>query len=135
MTKGTQRLCGQGTATITVGAGTTYANTAQGLISAINGSGLGLTASFGTATQAGTTAVAASEAAETTAGTSGTSTGIIISAAGIGVAGTSTDGTGEIATMTVATAGNALGGTLNVTGNDGTDTQHYPGCGELDRYA
>jgi flagellin len=119
MTKGTDGSAVQGTATITVGAGTTYANTVQGLMSAINGSGLGLTASFGTAAQAGTAAVDASGAAETTAGTSGTSTGIIISAAGIGVAGASTDGAGEVGTMTVATAGNALGGTLNITGDDG----------------
>jgi flagellin len=40
---------------ITVGTGTSYANTAAGLISAINSSGLGLTATFGTQTQAGVT--------------------------------------------------------------------------------
>jgi flagellin len=39
--------------TITVGAGTSYANTADGMISAINASGLGLSASFATQAQAG----------------------------------------------------------------------------------
>ncbi len=38
---------------ITVGAGTSYANTANGLISAINAAGLGMSASFATQTQAG----------------------------------------------------------------------------------
>ena len=38
---------------ITVGTGTSYANTASGLISAINSSGLGLTANFTTQSQAG----------------------------------------------------------------------------------
>jgi flagellin len=47
------------TEVITVGTGTNYANTAQGLMDAINGSGLGLTASFTTAAAAGTAAVAA----------------------------------------------------------------------------
>ncbi len=41
------------TATITAGAGSAYANTVQGLISAINNSGLNITASFGTAEEAG----------------------------------------------------------------------------------
>ncbi len=41
------------TATITAGAGSAYQNTVQGLISAINNSGLNISASFGTAKQAG----------------------------------------------------------------------------------
>jgi flagellin len=40
-------------ATIKTGAGTTYANTVDGMISAINNSGLGISAKFGTATDAG----------------------------------------------------------------------------------
>jgi len=40
---------------ITVGTGTNYSNTANGLISAINGSGLGITATFATQSQAGVT--------------------------------------------------------------------------------
>jgi len=69
------------TATITVGTGTNYANTAQGLISAINGANLGLTASFTTASQAGTAAVTAAGAGHSN------DTGIEISGIGSGVAG------------------------------------------------
>ena len=96
-------------ATITVGTGTNYANTAQGLIQAINGSGLGLNATFATAAQAGT------EAASGAAG-SGSQTGILITGQGIG-AGTSA---GEIGSLTVASAGDALSGTLNIVGANGT---------------
>jgi flagellin len=112
-----------------VGAGTSYANTAQGLISAINGSGLGLTASFGTAAQAGTAAVAAANAStdDTTATSASTNTGIIISGAGIGSgsAATGADGAGEVGTVTLtaATSGAAdaatLSGTLSIVGSDG----------------
>ena len=128
MTKGANGSAIQASATITVGAGTTYANTAQGLISAINNSGLGITAAFGTAAEAGTTSVAAAAAAETTAGGSGTDTGIIISGAGIG-AGTAAggaDGAGEVGTLTIANANNnadadasVLSGTLSIVGSDG----------------
>jgi flagellin len=69
----------QKTTTISVGTGTNYADNAQGMINAINGAGLGLTASFDTATQAGTQAVAAAGA-----GHSG-DTGIEISGPGAGV--------------------------------------------------
>ena len=96
-------------ATITVGTGTNYSNTAQGLIQAINGSGLGLNATFATAAQAGT------EAASGAAG-SGSQTGILITGQGIG-AGTSA---GEIGSLTVASAGDALSGTLNIVGANGT---------------
>ena len=96
-------------AIITVGTGTNYSNTAQGLIQAINGSGLGLNATFATAAQAGT------EAASGAAG-SGSQTGILITGQGIG-AGTSA---GEIGSLTVASAGDALSGTLNIVGANGT---------------
>jgi flagellin len=56
------------TATISAGTGTKYANTAEGLISAINDSGLGLNASFTTAATAGDTGATAQ-----------TDTGIMIS--------------------------------------------------------
>ena len=69
------------TAVITVGAGTNYADTVQGMISAINNAGLGLTASFTTATQAGTAAVTGAGAGHST------DTGIEISGVGSGVAG------------------------------------------------
>ena len=47
------------TATITVGTGTNFANTAQGLINAVNGAGLGVSASFTTAAAAGDTGATA----------------------------------------------------------------------------
>ena len=46
---------------ITVGSGTSYNDTAQGLMDAINGSGLGLTATFTTAGAAGSAAVGQAE--------------------------------------------------------------------------
>jgi flagellin len=103
-------------ANITVGTGTNYANTAQGLINAINGSGLGLSASFGTATQAGTAAASAATAANT-AGGGGTDTGIIIAGNGLGAG---TNGAGEVGTLTIAAAADTLtGGTLSIVGSDG----------------
>jgi flagellin len=114
-------------ANISVGAGTNYANTAQGLISAINNSGLGLTASFGSAAQAGSaatsTAVAANDA-NSALQTTGTDTGIIISGAGVGVNNNSaaagySNGAGEVGTVTVSSASDTLGGTLNIVGSNG----------------
>ena len=71
----------QKTATISVGATTGFADTAQGMIQAINGAGLGLTATFTTAAQAGTQAVAAAKGA----GGTSADTGIEINGAGAGV--------------------------------------------------
>jgi flagellin len=86
------------------------------LISAISASGLGLTATFGTATQAGTGAVATA-GASLYGGGSGADTGIIISGQDVGT-GTSA---GEIGSLTVGgTALDPLAGTLNITGADGT---------------
>ena len=93
----------QKTTTISVGTGTNYADTAQGMINAINGAGLGLTASFDTATQAGTQAVAAAGA-----GHSG-DTGIEISGAGGGVGKGTTPGV--VGTL-------ALGGTAEDANTD-----------------
>ena len=105
------------TATVTVGQGTAYANTAQGLINAINGSGLGLTASLGTAQQAGTGAAAAANSSNFGGG-SASDTGIIISGVGVG---TGSNTVGEVGQMVVgATTGDSLtGGTLNIVGSDG----------------
>ena len=103
---------------ITVGSGTQFANTAQGLISAINGAGLGLTATFGTALQAGAGAVAAAGSANFGGG-NGSDTGIEISGVGVGVAGTGTNGVGEIGTMTVGVANDAIGGSLTVVDSGG----------------
>jgi len=119
----------QATANISVGAGTEYANTAQGLISAINGSGLGITASFGTATNAGTAATATAVAGNyqtPTLKSNATDTGIIISGQGVGVNGTGNNGTGEVGTLTVTNntsapdaAGAVLAGTLSIVGSNG----------------
>ncbi len=72
------------TTTITVGTGTSFANTANGLMSAINDSGLGLTATFTTQAQAGVTG-------------GGTQTGIEIAggvvSAGVDPSAASTSGT------------------------------------------
>jgi flagellin len=103
-------------ALITAGTGTNYGNTVQGLMSAINNSGLGLTATFGTATEAGSGAVATADAA-LYGGGSGADTGIIISGAGVGTGANP----GEVGALTVnGLAQDALAGTLNVTGADGT---------------
>ena len=116
MTKGADGAAVAASANISVGAGTSYANTAQGLISAINGSGLGLTASFGTAAQAGTTSTSAANAANALGGGS-TDTGIIISGSGVG---TGTNGAGEIGTLTVGGSTDTLGGTLSFAVADGS---------------
>jgi len=117
MTKGANGAAVQATANIAAGVGTSYANTAQGLMDAINGAGLGLTATFGTATQAGT--VASNEASLTAnnTGGGGTDTGIIISGSGVG---TGTNGAGTLGTLTVGNSSDLLGGSLSVTGTDGT---------------
>ena len=96
-------------ATISVGGTTGYADTVQGMIGAINNANLGLTASFSTAAQAGTQAVAA--------GASG-DTGILISGTGAGVG----DGTTPGALGTLASTGLAtddLSGTMTVTDSSG----------------
>jgi flagellin len=81
------------TSTISVGATTTYANSVSGLVDAINGSGLGLTATFGTGAQAGESGAAATE------------TGIIISGSvGTGAAPTTTTFNNEVTNSAAATA-------------------------------
>ena len=115
LAKGGNGTYSNATANITVGAGSNYANTAQGLIDAINNSGLGLSAAFTTAAQAGSVAVAAARAANV-AGGGASDTGITIS--GIGV-GTGTDAAGEIGALTVGAQNDTLGGTLNIVGSDG----------------
>ncbi len=127
LTKGANGVAINATAPISVGAGTNYANTAQGLISAINNSGLGVTATFGTAAQAGSAAVASAVAANATNSalkTGATDTGIIISGAGVGVNNNSaatgyTNGVGEVGTLTVSNVGDQLGGVLNIVGANG----------------
>ena len=114
MSKGANGASVVSTAAIGVGAGTSYANTVQGMISAINNSGLGLNATFATAAQAGSAAVAAARAANNGGGTAA-DTGIEISATGIG---TGSSGVGVVGTLSL-TAGDTLGGALSIVGSDG----------------
>ena len=116
LTKGSGGSAVTATAAITVGAGTTYANTAQGLINAINNAGLGLNATFSTAKQAGTAAVATAGAANGTTAGSGSDTGIEISGTGLG---TGTNGAGVVGALTVAASTDLLAGTLTFVGADG----------------
>ena len=55
LVKGASGAASTASTSITVGTGTSYANTAQGLINAINNSGLGLTATFTTQAASGVT--------------------------------------------------------------------------------
>ena len=101
----------QKTATISVGTGTNFADTAQGMIQAIDSAGLGLTASFATATQAGTQAVAAAGAGH------GTDTGIVINGPGAGVGKGTTPG--SVGVLALGGAGedsqsDVLSGTLSL---------------------
>jgi flagellin len=105
----------QETAAITVGEGTSYANTAQGLINAINNAGLGLNATFTTAQEAGMAAVATAEAADL-GGSGASDTGIEISGKEIG---TGTNGAGEVGTLTVSGAADTLGGSLSIVDSSG----------------
>ena len=116
LTKGSGGSAVTATAPITVGAGTSYANTAQGLINAINNAGLGLNATFSTATQAGTAAVSTALAANATTAGSGSDTGIEISGTGLG---TGSNGSGVVGALSVNTATDTLTGTLSVVGSDG----------------
>jgi len=103
-------------ATITAGGNSNYPNTVQGLITAINNSGLGLKATFGTAAEAGSGA-AATSAAALYGGDNSSDTGIIISGTGVGT-GTAAGVIGSLTTL--GTAQDPLAGTLNIVGADGT---------------
>jgi flagellin len=106
---------------ITVGTGSGYANTAQGMISAINNSGLGVTASFTTAAIAGAS-VAGTVAADDTASAL-TNTGIMISGSvGVGAAPTTASYSGS-ATATGAVNGDVLTGSITFqVGNNSATT-------------
>jgi flagellin len=98
------------TAVISVGGATGLPDTAQGLINAINNSGLGVTATFTTAAQAGTVA---------STGGKGADTGIEISGLGSGVAGAA-NGAGAPGINGTFGAGNGAltltGGTMTING-------------------
>ena len=125
VTSGASGPATNATANISVGTGTNYANTAQGLIKAINNSGLGLSAAFATAQQAGTAAVSAAKAANVIGG-SASDTGIEISGVGVG---TGTNGAGEIGTLSVNNATDTLGGSLTIVGTDGKSSVIVLGAG------
>jgi flagellin len=102
----------QKTATISTAG---FAGTVQGMINAINASGLGLTASFATATQAGTAAVAAAKAAGGTLA----DTGIEINGPGTGVGTSATPLPGQVGVLAIGGAGedattDTLTGTLSL---------------------
>ena len=105
-------------ATITVGGSTQYSNSVSGMIDAINGAGLGLTATLATAQQAGTGAVATAGSSDLGGG-GANDTGIMITGAGIGVGGAGTNGVGVVGTLAVGVDTDTLGGTLTVVGSDG----------------
>jgi len=115
LAKGAGGVANAATANISVGSGTSYANTAQGMINAINASGLGLSATFSTAAEAGTVAVSAALAANTSGG-SANNTGIEISGTAVG---TGTIGAGNIGTLTVSNTTDVLAGSLTIVGSDG----------------
>lgn len=115
MTTGAGGAVADASTTITVGSGTNYANTTQGLIEAINGAGLGLTASFTTASQAGSAAVTAAK----TAGGSASDTGIEVSGGGGGGVGNGTT-PGVIGTLaSTGAATDTLTGELTVKDSNG----------------
>lgn len=114
LNKGSNGSPVQSTATISVGTGTSYANTAQGLIQAINNAGLGLSATFTTAANAGTSAVASALG-------KGTETGILITGdnLGTGYQGANADA-GIVGTLSIGNGGaysDTLSGTLNLGSN------------------
>jgi hypothetical protein len=116
LTKGTSGSTFAASAPITVGAGTTYKNTAEGLIDAINNAGLGLSATFASAKQAGSAAINTATNANQLGG-SGSDMGIMISGTGVG---TGTNGAGEVGTLTAAGSDDLLGGSLTIVGADGS---------------
>jgi flagellin len=109
MATGAGGTVSQQTATISAGGLTGFADTAQGMINAINAANLGITASFTTAAQAGAQAVGAGHAADT---------GILITGPGAGVGSGITPGAvGTLAGTGVNT--DALSGTLTITDSSG----------------
>jgi flagellin len=105
LVKGANGTESTATTSLTVGTGTSYANTANGLISAINSAGLGLSASLSTQAQAGVAG-------------GGTQTGIEISgglvSAGVDPSSVSTGGTLDLNGLAPG-ATLALGATVTIT--------------------
>lgn len=122
------------TATIAAGTGTAYANSVQGLISAINNSGLNISASFGTAASAGNAGVNGSNdtgiiingSVGTGAGPTTTTYGVDLESSGVAAneigdtqtTATESIGSGNVGTAEIsygASAGQNLGGTSLAT--------------------
>jgi len=100
------------TTTISVGGTTSYANTAQGLISAINASGLGISASFTTAKAAGDSTYTA------------TDTGIQINGAvGVGTNPSSSSYTTTIKGTSALVGTDTFTGAITLTEGNGTPVQ------------
>jgi flagellin len=105
---------------VSVGGTSGYANTAQGMINAINNSGLGVTASFTTAAVAGAT-VAGTVPADDLASQL-TNTGIMVSGAvGVGAAPTTASYAGT-ATTTGAANADILSGSITLQVGNGSAT-------------
>ncbi|WP_263354360.1 flagellin N-terminal helical domain-containing protein [Acidicapsa acidisoli] len=102
------------TATIATGGTTGYANTVEGMIQAINGSGLGLTASFSTAGAAG-------DAAPTN---NSSDTGIMITG-DVQITAPTATGQTEVAQGTTALADTSAGTAAVAAGTTGTATISY----------
>ena len=99
------------TSTVSAGAGTSYADTVQGMIEAINNSGLGLTASLTTAAIAGDTLQ------------TGTDTGIMITGSvGAGSSPSSSSYTGTLSNSGVANTDDLTGSISFKVGNGSTQT-------------
>jgi flagellin len=123
MATGANGAVSQQTATITAGGATGFADTAQGMINAINAANLGITASFTTAAQAGAQAVAAGHSADT---------GILITGPDAGVGNGTTPGAVGVLALNAGevTVGDTLNGTLTITDSSGhTHTQALGGAG------
>jgi flagellin len=123
MATGPNGTVSQQTATISAGGTTGFADTAQGMINAINAANLGITASFTTASQAGIQAVTAGHAADT---------GILITGPGAGVGSGTTPGAVGVLALNAGevTQGDTLNGTLTITDSSGhTHTQALGGAG------
>jgi flagellin len=105
LVKGSNGTTTSATTSISVGTGTSYDNTVDGMISAINSSGLGLTATFATQSQAGVQG-------------GGTQTGIEITgglvSAGVDPSSSSTSGTLDLSGLAAGST-LALGSTVSIT--------------------
>ena len=111
LVKGANGVNSTATTAISVGGTTSYQNTAQGLIKAINDSGLGITASF-------TTAGAAGDSGQTA-----TDTGIEISGAvGSGTTPSAASFSGAVGSGTMA-GGDTLTGSITITDGSGAAQQ------------